>query len=83
VTWREAPARGRVYSYTVIHHAAHEAVKPAVPYVVAVIEFPDFGPVRLISNIIGDPAAVRVDMPVALVWDQVGDAMFLPRFKPA
>ena len=82
VVWREALSRGRVYSYTVVHHAAHDAVRPSVPYVVAVIAFPDFGPVRLISNIIGDPKAMRVDMPVELVWDKVSETMFLPRFKP-
>lgn len=40
VKWVEAPDTGTLFTYTVIHHAAHPAVKDQLPYVVAVIEFP-------------------------------------------
>lgn len=82
VVYREAPKVGRVFTYTVVHHPVHEAVKAAVPYVVAVVEFPELKPVRLVTNIIADPAAVRIGMPVELLWEAAGEGMFLPRFRP-
>lgn len=82
--WKETSGCGTVYSYTVIHHASHEAVKPNLPYVVAVMTFADVPGVRLVSNVTGmPPKDVRIGMPVELWWDDVGDGHFLPRFRPA
>ncbi len=51
-----------------------------VPYVVALVELEE-GP-RLLSNIVGvDPQAVRCEMPVKVVFDDVGDAT-IPKFRP-
>lgn len=81
--WKEAPAQAEVYSFTVVHHASHPAVATRVPYVVAVLEFPGYPGVRLISNLTDlDPAQVRIGQRVTLWWDDVGDGMFLPRFRP-
>lgn len=82
--WKETAGRGTVYSYTVIHHASHEAVKPNLPYVVAVVEFDDVPGVRLVTNVTDvPPRDVRIGMRVELWWDRIGDASFLPRCRPA
>lgn len=81
VEWKEAPARAEVYTYTVIHYAAHPAVKDRLPYVAAVVRFDGLEGVRLVTNVTGcDPSQVKIGMPVKLWWDDVGDRMFLPRF---
>ena len=81
--WKATQGHGSIYSYTVIHHASHEAVKPKLPYVVGVIEFADVPGVRLVSNITDiDPAQVRIGMPVQLWWDDIGEGMWVPRFSP-
>ncbi len=61
VAWKQAAGVAEVYTYTVIRHASHEAVKPNLPYVVGVVTFADVPGVRLVSNITGcDPKAVRM-----------------------
>ncbi|TMC63833.1 MAG: OB-fold domain-containing protein [Chloroflexota bacterium] len=50
------------------------------PYNVAVVQLEE-GP-RMMSNIVEtDPAELRVDLPVTVVFDAVNDDIHLPRFK--
>ena len=84
VAWKQATGRAEVFTHTTIHHASHEAVKPNLPYVVAVVTFPDVPGVRLVTNITGtNPKDVRIGMPVQLWWDAIGEGVHIPRFKPA
>ena len=70
VVLREAPTRGRIYSYTVVHHAAHPTVASSLPYVVAVIEFPGLPGVRFISNVTDiEPRELAIGVEVELWWD--------------
>ncbi len=81
VTWRQAPAEARVFSYTVIHHGVHPALADRLPYVVAVLEFDGMDGIRLVSNLTGvDPREVRIGQAVALYWDEIGERRYLPRF---
>ena len=83
MSWTEARGDGEVYSYNVIHHASHPAVRERLPYVGAVITFSDVPGVRLISNVTDcDPSSVHIGMKVALWWDDIGEGMFAPRFRP-
>jgi uncharacterized OB-fold protein len=73
-----------VYSYTIIHHAVVPLMRDALPYVVAVVELPDAGGVRIVSNLVDmEPAEVEVGMPVRLVWDDVAEGVAVPRFTSA
>jgi len=81
--WKAAPQQGVVFTYTVIHHAADERITVALPYIVALIKFPNFGPVKLVSNVICRPDEIRVGMPVRLVWEDGANGIDLPRFVPA
>lgn len=84
VTWVAAPATAEVFSYTVVHHPSHQAVAERVPYVVGLVTFPELPGVKLVTNITDtDPAAVHVGMALTLWWDDIGDGMHLPRFRPA
>jgi uncharacterized OB-fold protein len=88
--WVEAPDHATVFTFTVVHHASHPAVIGHLPYVVAVVDFPQLPPVRLVTNVTDvDPAQMCVGLPVRLWWDRLADAdaaarpMYLPRFRPA
>ncbi|MBV8952192.1 MAG: Zn-ribbon domain-containing OB-fold protein [Actinobacteria bacterium] len=84
IEWVEQAGDGRVYSYTVIHHAVVPLMRDALPYVVVVVELPDAGGVRLVSNLVDcDPSTVEIGMPVRLVWDDVADDVAVPRFTAA
>ncbi len=84
VTWVTAPAEAEVFSFTVIHHASHAAVADNLPYVVGLVTFPGLPGVKLVTNITDvPPSEIRIGMPLTLWWDDIGDGMHLPRFRPA
>jgi uncharacterized OB-fold protein len=82
--WQELDGRGIVHTYTVVHRAFVPSLRAHLPYVVVVVELAGGGGARLLSNLVDcDPAAVRIGMPVTLVWEDMGPALALPRFRPA
>ncbi len=79
--WIEASGRGKVYSYTVVHRAPTARFEEDVPYVVALIDLEEG--VRMMSAVVGiEPEAVRVDMPVEVVFDEITSTISLPKFRP-
>jgi len=83
IVWKTAPDMAEVYSYTVIHYPSHPAVEPVVPYVVAVVRFPDMDDVRLVTNVVGVRGdEMRIGMPVELAWEGPVHGTYLPRFRP-
>jgi uncharacterized OB-fold protein len=74
--------RGRLHSFTIVYQPANAAFKAEAPHVYAVVQL-DEGP-RLVSNVVEcDPEAVRVDMPLVAVFDDVTPEWTLVKFKPA
>jgi uncharacterized OB-fold protein len=81
-TWRQVSGRGKVYTYTVIHRGPIPAYQAEAPYVIAHVEL-DEGP-RIISNLINiDPKAVKIGMPVEVVFEDASEDWTLYKFKPA
>lgn len=80
--WIEAPSIGHVYSYTVVHHPGHPAAAAAVPYNVVLVEYPECGGVRLVSNVVdAGPGELAVGSSVELVWDEGSNGRHLPRYR--
>ena len=80
--WVEASGRGVIYSYTIIYQNRSPEFVNDTPFNVAIVQLEE-GP-RMLSNIVDiDPADLRVDLPVTVVFDQVNDTISLPRFRPA
>jgi uncharacterized protein len=72
---------GRLCSCTIVYRAANAACKDDAPHVYAVVQLE--GP-RMVSNVVQcDPEAVRVDMPLVAVFDDVTPEWTLVKFKPA
>lgn len=81
-SWHKVSGRGTVYTFTVVHRAPTPAYQADAPYVVAHVELEEG--VRVVSNIVGcDPAAVRIGMPVEVVFEDVSEAWTLYKFRPA
>lgn len=79
--WTKTNGLGKVYSFVVFHRVYHTGFADEVPYVVAVVELEE-GP-RLTSNIIGcDPRIVHCEMPVEVVFEDISEAVTLPKFRP-
>ena len=80
--WDLASDDAELFSYTVVHHAAHPALKTVVPYNVAIVGFPSIGYVRIVSNVIDvAPADLVIGMPLVLAWQAASANRQLPRFR--
>ena len=70
---------GEVFSYTVNHQPWDGATEP---WVIALVALPEQEGLRLTTNIVGcPPDAVRIGLPVQVVFEQHGDVYF-PVFEP-
>jgi uncharacterized OB-fold protein len=84
VEWRRASGRGKIYTFAIHFRAFHPGWNDDVPYVTALIDL-DEG-VRMFTQMVDiepDPKAVRCDMPVEVVWDDVTPDVTLPKWRPA
>lgn len=79
--WIESNGRGTVYTYAIYHQAFHPAFMDKLPYVVAVVEL-DEGPMMITNIVECDHGALKCEMPVQVVWDDVSDEFSLPKFQP-
>ena len=81
VTWVESAGKGKVYTFSVAQNNAPSAFMGDLPFVIAIVRL-DEG-VQMMTNIVGcDPAQVRCEMPVTVVFEKLNDEITLPKFKP-
>ena len=83
LTWAPVSGRGIVHAFTIPHRHPNREFMANGPYVVALIELDEGA--RILSNLIDvepTPEAVKVGMPVEIVYDDVTDQITLHRFKP-
>ncbi|TMA99719.1 MAG: OB-fold domain-containing protein, partial [Deltaproteobacteria bacterium] len=80
--WVRASGRGTVYSFTVTYQNQAAGFREELPYVLAIVEL-DEG-VRMMTNVVGcAPDAVRIGMPVQVVFEDVTAEITLAKFRPA
>jgi uncharacterized protein len=80
--WMQVSGRGRLHTYTIVYQPANAAFRDDTPYIYAVVQL-DEGP-RLVSNVVQcDLDAVKVDMPLEAIFDDVTPEWTLVKFKPA
>ncbi len=81
-TWTRSSGRGRVFTWTVAVRAMHPAFAADAPYAPVVVEM-DEG-VRVVSLMVDcPPEDLRIDMPVAVVFEAVTPDVTLPKFRRA
>jgi uncharacterized protein len=81
LTWTEVSGRGHVYSFTIVYAPVVRGLEP--PYAVAQVELDDQPGLCLVANIVNcDPEAVRVGMPVQVIFEDVDENCTLPQFTP-
>jgi uncharacterized OB-fold protein len=79
----EASGKATLYSY-VINHRPARGFEEDAPYAIAVVQLPEG--VRMMTNIVGcpqTPEALKLDMPLEVVFEKVTDTISLPKFRPA
>jgi len=73
--------RGTIYSYTIAHHGASGI---AVPFALVLVELEEQKDLRVLANLVDQPLdQIRVGMPVAVTFEEVGGGVTLPQFRPA
>lgn len=79
--WSKLSGRGTVFSWIIVHQSQHPAFNVDTPYNVTIVELEE-GP-RLHTHIVDCPnAAIRIGMPVDVVFDRLNDEISLPKFRP-
>jgi uncharacterized protein len=72
--------KGTVFSYTVNRQLFLASMPP--PYVIAIVELVEQEGLQFTTNIVEcDPEAVRIGLPVSVVFEQHGE-VWLPKFVP-
>ena len=78
--YRPLSGRGRVFTYTVNHHAFNPQVP--VPYVIAIVELLEQEGLRFTTNLVNcPPERADVGLPVRVLFEQQGD-VYVPLFEP-
>lgn len=81
IAWRQASGCGRVSTWTIVHKAWFPSFQDEVPYNVVQVEL-DEGP-RLASSLIDlGGRRPKIGDRVEVVFDDIDDALTLPRFRP-
>jgi uncharacterized OB-fold protein len=70
-----------VVTYTVVHQPPSAAFASEVPYVLAVVRLAE-GPQMMANILHADPARVRVDLPVRVVFEERAGGVRIPQFEP-
>ena len=74
MSWETIAGRGRIYSWERAWHPVHGALKGHGPYIVVLVELPDYDNVRMIGNLLGDPhQAVTIGAEVDAVFEPHDD----------
>jgi len=80
--WGPMSGRGTVWSFIVYHHCWHRGFEKEIPYNVALIQLEE-GPI-VITNIVDvKNEAIKVGMPVKVVFEPATDEVTLFKFKSA
>jgi uncharacterized OB-fold protein len=83
LAWMTCSGKGTLHAFTIAHRGMPAAFKSGAPYVVAMVELEEGA--RMMTNLVGvEPSleAVRIGMPVEIVFDDVTDAVTLAKFRP-
>lgn len=82
--WQQSSGKGIVHAFAIVHRGPTPAFRERVPYVTAIVEL-DEGP-RIPTNLVEvemEPTAIKVGMPVEVVFEDASDTITLPKFRPA
>ncbi len=80
--WVPASGRATLFTFGIMHQRYHPGFFDELPYNIAVVEL-DEGP-RLNTNVTGVAnESLRVGMPLVVTFEDVGEGVALPKFRPA
>jgi uncharacterized OB-fold protein len=81
--WVEVAGFGWLYSWTVVHRTPMKEFARRTPYAVAIVELCANPVLRMLGRCLGDPAKLRLGMPLRVWFEPVTDQFSLPVWQPA
>lgn len=82
--WVPSSGRGTLHAFSIVYRPPRPAFQDWVPYVIALVELE--GGARIPTNlveVVPDPSAIRIGMPLEVVFEDVTPEVTLPKFRPA
>ena len=80
--WRQASGRGTLYTFAIMHQVMNPGFASSVPYNVSQIDLEEG--VRMVANVVGvTNDALRIGMKLEAVFEDVGETVRIPKFRPA
>ena len=76
--WKKASGRGKVYSFSEVHHAALPAFAASAPYTVGLVALEEG--VHLMTRFIRDGGTIAIDAPARLDFRVLETGQLLPVF---
>lgn len=81
--FEQVSGRGVLYTFTVSYQPFVPGFEDWVPLPVALVELEEQQGLRLLTNVLGaSPDTLHVGMAMHVVFDDVGDGLVLPQFRP-
>ena len=72
--WGKIEGKGKIYSWERAWHPVHPALKSHGPYIIVLVELPQYGNIRMIGNLLGDPhQTVTIGAAVEAVFEHHHD----------
>ena len=81
--WIESTGRGTLFTFAIVHQPPAKEFVDQVPYVAAIVELEEG--VKMPSQVIGiepTPEALRIGMPLEVVFEKLTADVSLPKFNP-
>lgn len=79
--WTPVSGRGEIFSFVVMHQAAHPGFAAIAPYGVVIVQLAEG--VRMLSGTTGvAPSDLRVGLPVEVTFEERGPDVLVPVFRP-
>jgi len=80
--WRAASGRGTLYTFAIMHQVMNPGFADSVPYNFSQIDLVEG--VRMVSNVVGVANdALRIGMKLEVCFEDAGDNVRIPKFRPA
>ena len=73
-----------LHAFAIVHRGPIPAFRDRTPYVAAVVELESGA--RMATNLVEvepEPTAIKIGMPVEVVFEDLDDKFSLPKFRPA
>jgi uncharacterized protein len=82
LTWTKASGKATLFTFAVMHQKYHPGFFDELPYNISVVQLAE-GP-RLNTNVVGVANEdLKVGMPLIVTFEDVGEGVALPKFRPA